>query len=61
MISWKIPKLHTIETRISSVPKQQQKDEMKNSGEKIQLGKYKLVEDNIIKENWKNFCEVIIW
>lgn len=60
MITWNLPKLHTIETRISSAPTKEQKNEIEKCGEPVKLGKFTLEEDKIIKKNWKDFCKVII-
>lgn len=60
-ISWDIPISHTIETRISSCPTKEQKKLFKDLNIKIIDGPFTMVEDKIIKKNFKEFCLVSLY
>lgn len=57
-IPFEVPPLHRIETYITGNPKEHQWAEIRNLNVKIKTGPYSMVEDEIMKKNWKKFCKV---
>ncbi|XP_031346282.1 uncharacterized protein LOC116173135 isoform X2 [Photinus pyralis] len=57
-IPFDIPLSHLIETRMSSHPTKKQQKQFKELGLTMNTTHYNQVEDNIIKNNWENFCKM---
>jgi hypothetical protein len=58
LLPWVIPPLHLIETRVTLSPTASQKVLIEALDIDVKMGKFSHLEDEQIKKNWDEFCEV---
>lgn len=56
-----VPASHCVETRLTHVPTEGQRELLANLGVQLKSKKFTPVEDSVICENWERFSRVIVF